>query len=135
MGMPMPVLKSWERTIMHELSIVTYVIEQVEEIAKENQLTDIESVTLEFGEVSGIEPEYLVDCWNWYAKKTPLIEHTKFLYETIPAVTWCNACKSTYPTLQYGKTCPHCGSGRIRTRPSSCRSMCYPRSARHRRCR
>ena len=64
MGMPMPVLKSWERTIMHELSIVTYVIEQVEEIAKENQLTDIESVTLEFGEVSGIEPEYLVDCWN-----------------------------------------------------------------------
>ena len=111
MGMPMPVLKSWERTIMHELSIVTYVIEQVEEIAKENQLTDIESVTLEFGEVSGIEPEYLVDCWNWYAKKTPLIEHTKFLYETSPAITWCNACKSTYPTLQYGKTCPHCGSG------------------------
>ena len=52
-----------------------------------------------------------MDCWNWYAKKTPLIEHTKFLYETIPAVTWCNACKSTYPTLQYGKTCPHCGSG------------------------
>ena len=96
---------------MHELSIVTYVIEQVEEIAKENQLTDIESVTLEFGEVSGIEPEYLVGCWNWYAKKAPLIEHTKFLYETIPAVTWCNACKSTYPTLQYGKTCPHCGSG------------------------
>ena len=109
--MAMPVLKSWERTIMHELSIVTYVIEQVEEIAKENQLTDIESVTLEFGEVSGYEPEYLVDWWNWYAKKTPLIEHTKFLYETIPAVTWCNACKSTYPTLQYGKTCPHCGSG------------------------
>ena len=33
--MPMPVLKSWERTIMHELSIVTYVIDQVEEIAKE----------------------------------------------------------------------------------------------------
>ena len=39
---------------MHELSIVTYVIEQVEKIAKENELTDIQSVTLEFGEVSGI---------------------------------------------------------------------------------
>ena len=96
---------------MHELSIVTYVIEQVEQIAKENNLTDIDSVTLEFGEVSGIEPEYLVDCWNWYAKKTPLIEKTKFLYEPIPAVPWCNACKSTYPPIQYGKTCPHCGSG------------------------
>ena len=111
MGTLMPVLKSRERIIMHELSIVTYVIEQVEEIAKENQLTDIESVTLEFGEVSGIEPEYLLDCWNWYAKKPPLIEPTKFLYDTIPAVTWCTACKRPYPTIQYGKTCPHCGSG------------------------
>ena len=96
---------------MHELSIVTYVVEQVEQVAKENELTKIESVTLEFGEVSGIEPEYLVDCWNWFAKKTPLIQGAKLLYETLPAVTWCNACKSTYPTIQYGKTCPRCGSG------------------------
>ena len=96
---------------MHELSIVTYVIEQVEQIAKENDLTKIESVTLEFGEVSGVIPEYLVSCWDWYAKKTPLIEGAKLLYETIPALTWCNSCKKTYPTVQYGKTCPYCGSG------------------------
>ena len=89
---------------MHELGIVTYVIDQVDAIMKQNDLTELESVTLEFGEVSGIEPEYLVDCWNWYAKKTPLIEHAQFLYETIPAITWCNACKKTYPTLKYGKT-------------------------------
>lgn len=95
---------------MHELSIVTYVIDQVKEIAEQNDLKDVESVTLEFGEVSGIVPEYLVDCWAWYAKKTPLIQNSKLLYETIPAVTWCNACKTTYPTIQYGKICPHCGS-------------------------
>ena len=81
---------------MHELSIVTYVIKQVDEIAKENKLTNIQSVTLEFGEVSGIVPEYLSDCWQWYAKKTPLIEHTEFKYEIIPAVTWCDDCKTTY---------------------------------------
>ena len=96
---------------MHELSIVTYVIKQVEAIAKDNDLHQIESVTLEFGEVSGIVPEYLVDFWDWSAKKNPIIENTKLLYETIPAVTWCNACKKTYPTVQYGKTCPYCGSG------------------------
>ena len=87
---------------MHELSIVTYVIKEVEKAAQENNLTQIESVTLEFGEVSGIVPGYLVDCWDWYAKKTPLISGSKLLYETITAVTWCNACK---------KTCPYCGSG------------------------
>lgn len=96
---------------MHELSIVTYVIKQVEKIAVEQQLTKIESVTLEFGEVSGVVPEYLVDCWDWYAKKTPIINGSKLLYEIIPAVTWCDSCKKTYPTVQYGKTCPHCGSG------------------------
>lgn len=78
-----------------------------------NNLTEIESVTLEFGEVSGIVPEYLEDCWNWYTKKEPIIQGTKFLYEIIPAVTWCDDCKSTYPTVQYGKTCPHCGSGNM----------------------
>ena len=72
---------------MHELSIVTYVVKQVQEIAKENNLTEIESVTLEFGEVSGIVPEYLEDCWNWYTKKEPIIQGTKFLYEIVPAVT------------------------------------------------
>lgn len=96
---------------MHELSIVTYVIEQVDQIAKENQLADISSVTLEFGEVSGIVTDYLVDCWNWYAKKTPLIAHAELKCEIIPAVTWCDDCQSRYPTVQYGKTCPHCGSG------------------------
>ena len=96
---------------MHELGIVNYVVKQVQQVAEENQLTKVNSVTLEFGEVSGIVPEYLVDYWDWYTKKTPLIEGAKLLYETIPAVTWCNACKKTYPTIQYGKTCPYCGSG------------------------
>ena len=88
---------------MHELSIVTYVIKQVDAIARQNELTQISSVTLEFGEVSGIVPSYLVDCWNWYAKKTPLIEGSQLICETIPAVTWCDSCKKTYPTVKYCK--------------------------------
>ena len=78
---------------MHELSIVTYVIKQVEAIAKENGLTKVSSVTLEFGEVSGIVTGYLVDCWDWYAKKEALIEGARLICETIPAVTWCDDCK------------------------------------------
>ena len=97
---------------MHELNIVTYVIDQVEAVMKENELTHLGSVTLEFGEVSGVVPELLEDCWNWFATKKPFMEGAKMISEVIPAVTWCDACKSTYPTVQYGKTCPHCGSGK-----------------------
>lgn len=38
---------------MHELGIVFHIIRSVEEIAKENDLTQVESVTLEIGTVSG----------------------------------------------------------------------------------
>jgi len=96
---------------MHELGIINYVIREVTEIAEENKLTKIASVTLEFGEVSGIVPEYLVDYWKWAAAKTELLKETTLKYETIPAVTWCNSCKKEYPTVQYGKICPYCGSG------------------------
>ena len=27
-------------------------------------------------------------------------------------MTWCDNCKIQYSTVAYGKTCPHCGSGR-----------------------
>jgi hydrogenase nickel incorporation protein HypA/HybF len=30
--------------------------------------------------------------------------------ETIPAVTHCDGCGKDYPTVAYGKKCPHCGS-------------------------
>ena len=96
---------------MHELGLVNYVVKQVSKIAEENNVTKVGSVTLEFGEVSGIVTSYLYDYWNWYTKKFPLFDGAKLLCETIPAITWCDDCKKTYPTVQYGKTCPYCGSG------------------------
>ena len=96
---------------MHELGLVNYVVKQVTKIAEENKVKKVASVTLEFGEVSGIVTSYLYDYWNWYTKKFPLFDGAKLLCETIPAITWCDSCKTTYPTVQYGKTCPHCGSG------------------------
>ena len=97
---------------MHELGLVNYVVEQVSKIAEEQNVRKIRSVTLQFGEVSGIVPAYLHDYWLWYTKKFPLFEGSKLKTEEIPAVTWCDDCKITYSTVTYGKTCPHCGSGK-----------------------
>lgn len=96
---------------MHELGLVSYVAKEIQKLAEEQHLIAIESVTLEFGEVSGIVPHYLVDYWNWYRKKIPILETTELKYETLPAVTWCNSCKKEYPTVKHGKICPYCGSG------------------------
>ena len=56
---------------MHELGVVFHVIESVENIGKENQLTKVASVTLEVGEVSGVVPSYLTDCWKFKPSDQP----------------------------------------------------------------
>ncbi len=96
---------------MHELGVTFYIVKDVKNAALENGATKVHSVTLQVGEVSGIVNEYLEDCWNWAVKKEgPLLEDAKLIFETLPAVTFCEDCEKTYPTLQHGKICPHCGS-------------------------
>ena len=95
---------------MHELGTVFYVIEQVEKVCRDNELTTVGSVTLEIGEVSGIIPEYIVDCWNWAKKKNDFVRDAELKIENLEAVTYCEDCRKTYSTLKYKKICPYCGS-------------------------
>ena len=95
---------------MHELSIVTHVAKSLDEIAKENNLSKIGSVTLQVGEVSGIMTDYFVECWDYFKKKHPLLQEAQLKLETIAAVTFCEDCKQEYETVKYGRICPYCGS-------------------------
>ncbi len=95
---------------MHELGVVFYVIRDVKAVAEENDVTRVDCVTLEIGEVSGVVHELLRDAWKWAVKKESLMADAELEIETIPAVTFCEDCKRDYPTVEYGKTCPHCGS-------------------------
>lgn len=97
---------------MHELGIVTHVAKTVEQIAAENGIKKVDSVTLEIGEVSGIITDYFVDCWNYFREKSDVLKNCEMLIETIPAVTYCENCGNTYETVKYAKICPYCGSGR-----------------------
>ena len=74
---------------MHELGIIVHITKTLQNVAKENNLSEIGSVTLEIGEVSTIVPDYLTDCWKYYRKKFPLIEHSELKIEILPATTYC----------------------------------------------
>lgn len=95
---------------MHELGIVTHVAKEIDRVAEENHITTVSSVTLQIGEVSGVIWDYFVDCWDYFKKKHPVLQDSELILETIPAVTYCEDCRSTYETVKYGKICPHCGS-------------------------
>ena len=85
---------------MHELGIIVHISRTLDEVAKENNLTEIGSVTLEIGEVSGIVPDYMTDCWKYYRKKSELFKDSDLKIEILPAVTYCEACQKTYPTAE-----------------------------------
>ncbi|NLU23270.1 MAG: hydrogenase maturation nickel metallochaperone HypA [Clostridiales bacterium] len=97
---------------MHELGLVSHVIKTVERICREQSLRQVCSVTLEIGEVSGVIPDYLTDCWYWSCKKTVYLRGAALRFETIPAVTLCENCGCQYPTVTYAKICPSCHSVR-----------------------
>lgn len=97
---------------MHEVGTVLYVIRAVEEICTENKLTEVSSVTLEIGEVSGILPEFLRDCWQWAIRQTEHMKQAELKIEPVEAVTLCEACQCEYATVTYAKICPRCGSDR-----------------------
>ena len=95
---------------MHELGIVFNITKQIDEIAKENKVNKVTSLTVEVGEVSTVVPEYFKDCFEWAKKKTEYLKDCKLNLVVLSALSYCEDCKQTYNTVQYGKTCPHCKS-------------------------
>ena len=97
---------------MHELGVVYHIMDSLEAVAKENDVTKIQSVTMEVGEVSAVIPHYLTDCWKWAVRKKPLLEACEMKVEILPAVTYCDGCGQEYGTVAHGRICPNCGSER-----------------------
>ena len=95
---------------MHELGVVFYIIDDVKKVAEDNNVERVHSVTIELGEVSTVIPEYLIDCWNWAVNKHDILIGCELKVERIQAITYCEDCEQNYPTVEYGKICPHCGS-------------------------
>lgn len=95
---------------MHELGVVFHIMDSLEKVAEENAVTGISEVVLELGEVSTVIEDYLQNCWKWAARKRALFAEAELVVEKLPAVTWCDDCEKTYPTVEHGKICPYCGS-------------------------
>lgn len=95
---------------MHELGLVFHMVDLLEKVGEENELTHIERVVLDLGEVSGVLVDQLQDCWKWASAKSELLAGAVLEVNRLEAVTICNDCGRTYPTVAHGRICPHCES-------------------------
>ena len=96
---------------MHELGIVVHVINQIEKLAKEKDVKEVKELTLEVGEVSGVVKQYFVDAFEWAKKRTEYMKECKLNLIIIEGISYCEDCKETFRTTEFGKTCPKCGGG------------------------
>ena len=94
---------------MHELGIVSNIIKQVDAIAVENNAKEVKRVTLEIGEVSGVVPKYLEDCWKWACQnRSEHMKECELRIINLKATSYCEDCEETFDTISNGKICPKC---------------------------
>ena len=68
---------------MHELGVVMEVVKAVEKVAAEQQLTEIETLVLQIGELSTVVPKFIEDCYPAAVQGTPL-QGSRLKIEQIP---------------------------------------------------
>lgn len=94
---------------MHELGIMYHVVNQVLRVVETNQLSEVEAIVLQVGELSSVVPRYLHACFPPAVDGT-VLENTKLEIEILTANGICKACKKVYPLLEHSKVCPECQS-------------------------
>lgn len=67
---------------MHEMGLMDAVLRTVERIRQEQQLGPVRKITIEVGELSGVVPRFLEECYEAVAAGTPF-EKTELAIEKI----------------------------------------------------
>ncbi len=94
---------------MHELGVVIEVVKNVEKFAEKNNLTKIDTLVLQIGELSSMVPRYIEACYPAAVDGT-ILEDTKLNIEILPGNGICKSCNTVYNLLQNREGCPNCGS-------------------------
>jgi hydrogenase nickel incorporation protein HypA/HybF len=94
---------------MHELGILNSMIHTIERIIKEQELTEVNKLVIDVGELSGIVPKYIEECWPAARYKT-FMEQTDLELNVIPGIVKCRECGRVFNAVSYDLKCPDCSS-------------------------
>ncbi len=95
---------------MHEMGIVIKVVKTVEDFARNNGVTRIDTLVLQIGALSPVIPRYVESCYPMVVKNTRL-EDTRLQIDVLPAMARCRACREVFDVLEHKSSCPVCHSG------------------------
>lgn len=93
---------------MHELGVAIEVVKTVEDFAKKNGVTKIDTLVLQIGELSSMIPRYIEACFPAAVDGT-LLQGTKLKIEILPGNAICKACAKVFNLIASESRCPNCG--------------------------
>ena len=94
---------------MHELGVVIEIVKTVEEFVRTNEVSKVDTIVLQIGELSSMIPKYVEACYPVAVDGTPF-EETKLSIEILPGNALCGRCKKVFNLIRNRSICPECGS-------------------------
>jgi hydrogenase nickel incorporation protein HypA/HybF len=92
---------------MHEIGILENTLEIALKYAKTHQATQIHSMTLKIGTLSGVEPEALSFAFDVVVKET-IAAQAKLNIQRIKALCYCSHCQAEFEPRDWIYECPNC---------------------------
>jgi hydrogenase nickel incorporation protein HypA/HybF len=100
---------------MHELGVISNLVETTERIALRNGVHKIGYIKLDVGEVSGVVSSYMKTLWGMGTKGT-LLEGAELIINDVPAIVECLDCGEQFSLMKSADEnhdkpqCPKCSS-------------------------
>lgn len=92
---------------MHEVGVISSMLRTIEKIMEDEELTTVETVVLSVGQLSGVVPHYMEECWPAACYKTRF-QDTKLEMEIVEGIVRCDECGKEFNGYKYNLTCPEC---------------------------
>jgi hydrogenase nickel incorporation protein HypA/HybF len=92
---------------MHELGILSALVNTIEGIVQKEGLTEVEKIVIEVGELSGIVPGYLEQCYPAAVYHT-FMEKTTLELVVVEGIVKCRSCGLVFNAVSYDLSCPDC---------------------------
>ncbi len=92
---------------MHEVGVLSAMLKTLRGVMAREGLTHVEKVVLEVGELSGVVPYYVEECFPAAIYKTDFFD-LKMEMKVIPGIVKCKTCNQTFNALTHNLFCPVC---------------------------
>ncbi len=97
---------------MHERSLVSRLLAQVERLMEEHDAVRVHAVRVSVGQFSGVEPLLLRSAFQEMVFDTPM-RGADLIMEEVPLEARCDLCGDQFAVERFDFECPRCGSRKV----------------------